>query len=165
MTHIQDTLAALKAKFGEPAAGGALEAVAEFRGETSVVVARSALLDVLAFLKANNLHRLNLDKIAFRMADAKFFQQTVELLAWIAKWRLVLAAHVRAKLQLSAAVVYRRLRGMVGLGVLSYTRIFHAQPGIYQVTNGGAQMPAFKDRLSKTQIEAVAAYVSSVAGK
>ena len=51
MTHIQDTLAALKAKFGEPAAGGVLEAVVEFRGETSVVVARSALLDVLTFLK------------------------------------------------------------------------------------------------------------------
>jgi cytochrome c6 len=34
-----------------------------------------------------------------------------------------------------------------------------------QVTNGGAVMPAFKDRLSKAQIEAVAAYVSSVAGK
>jgi mono/diheme cytochrome c family protein len=36
---------------------------------------------------------------------------------------------------------------------------------VRQVTNGGAQMPAFKDRLSKAQIEAVAAYVSSVAGK
>ena len=51
MTHIQDTLAALKAKFGEPAADGALEAVVEFRGETTVVVARPALLDVLKFLK------------------------------------------------------------------------------------------------------------------
>ena len=36
---------------------------------------------------------------------------------------------------------------------------------VRQVTNGGAQMPSFKDRLSKAQIEAVAAYVSSVAGK
>ena len=51
MTHIQDTLAALHTKFGEPQAGGALEAVVEFRGETSVTVARSALLDVLRFLK------------------------------------------------------------------------------------------------------------------
>ncbi len=51
MTHIQDTLAALKAQFGEPAAGSPLEAVVEFRGETSVVVARAALLDVLTFLK------------------------------------------------------------------------------------------------------------------
>jgi hypothetical protein len=64
-------------------------------------------------------------------------ERDVQLLAWVAKWRLVLAAQVRAKLGLSAPVVYRRLRGMVGLGVLSYSRIFHAQPGVYQVTNGG----------------------------
>ena len=51
MTHIQDTLAALTAKFGEPKAGAALEAVTEFRGETTLVVARAALLDVLRFLK------------------------------------------------------------------------------------------------------------------
>jgi len=36
---------------------------------------------------------------------------------------------------------------------------------VRQVTNGGAVMPAFKGKLSKAQIEAVAAYVSSVAGK
>jgi mono/diheme cytochrome c family protein len=36
---------------------------------------------------------------------------------------------------------------------------------VRQVTNGGGAMPAFKDKLSKAQIEAVAAYVSSVAGK
>jgi NADH-quinone oxidoreductase subunit C len=51
MTHTQDTLAALTKRFGAPAAGSALENVVEFRGETTVVVARSALLDVLAFLK------------------------------------------------------------------------------------------------------------------
>jgi cbb3-type cytochrome c oxidase subunit III len=34
-----------------------------------------------------------------------------------------------------------------------------------QVTNGGASMPAFKGQLSTEQIDAVAAYVSSVAGK
>jgi mono/diheme cytochrome c family protein len=34
-----------------------------------------------------------------------------------------------------------------------------------QVTNGGAAMPAFKGRLSPAQIKAVAAFVSSVAGK
>lgn len=64
-------------------------------------------------------------------------ERDIVLLVWIAKWRLVLAAQVRAKLDLSAAVAYRRLRGMVGLGVLSYERIFHGQPGVYQVTNGG----------------------------
>jgi mono/diheme cytochrome c family protein len=35
----------------------------------------------------------------------------------------------------------------------------------HQVTVGGGAMPAFKGQLSESQIEAVAAYVSSVAGK
>jgi mono/diheme cytochrome c family protein len=34
-----------------------------------------------------------------------------------------------------------------------------------QVTNGGAKMPSFKGKLSAAQIDAVATYVSSVAGK
>jgi mono/diheme cytochrome c family protein len=34
-----------------------------------------------------------------------------------------------------------------------------------QVTNGGGKMPAFKDKLSAEQIDQVATYVSSVAGK
>jgi mono/diheme cytochrome c family protein len=38
------------------------------------------------------------------------------------------------------------------------------QKVITQVTNGGAIMPSFKQRLSSSQIQAVAAYVSSVAG-
>jgi cytochrome c6 len=36
---------------------------------------------------------------------------------------------------------------------------------VLQVTNGGAIMPPFKGKLSKAQIDAVAGYVSSVAGK
>ena len=36
---------------------------------------------------------------------------------------------------------------------------------VRQVTNGGAIMPPFKSKLSSDQIQAVAAYVSSVAGK
>jgi mono/diheme cytochrome c family protein len=36
---------------------------------------------------------------------------------------------------------------------------------IHQVTNGGGSMPAFGGQLSKTKIEAVAKYVSTVAGK
>jgi mono/diheme cytochrome c family protein len=34
-----------------------------------------------------------------------------------------------------------------------------------QVENGGGKMPAFKDKLSAEQIDQVATYVSSVAGK
>ncbi len=51
MTPLPETIAALKDKFGE-----AVEAVVEFRGETSVVVRREALLDVLRFLKETPAH-------------------------------------------------------------------------------------------------------------
>ncbi len=46
MTHLEDTQAALKDRFGE-----AIEAVVEFRGEVTVVVGRAALIDVLRFLR------------------------------------------------------------------------------------------------------------------
>ena len=36
---------------------------------------------------------------------------------------------------------------------------------VEQVTNGGGGMPPFKGQLSPAQIDAVAAYVSSVSGK
>jgi sulfite dehydrogenase len=36
---------------------------------------------------------------------------------------------------------------------------------VRQVTNGGSKMPSFKGRLSSAEIDAVATYVSSVAGK
>ncbi len=36
---------------------------------------------------------------------------------------------------------------------------------VHQVTNGGGGMPAFGSQLSSTQIQSVAKYVSSVAGK
>jgi NADH-quinone oxidoreductase subunit C len=46
MTHTQQTLTALTGRFGE-----AIEQVVEFRGETSVVVRREVIIDVLRFLK------------------------------------------------------------------------------------------------------------------
>jgi NADH-quinone oxidoreductase subunit C len=49
MTHTEQTLTALKNQFGE-----AIEQVVEFRGETTVVVARAAIVDVLRFLKETN---------------------------------------------------------------------------------------------------------------
>jgi NADH-quinone oxidoreductase subunit C len=46
MTPLDDSLAALRERFGE-----AIEDVSEFRGQTTAVVRRGALLDVLRFLK------------------------------------------------------------------------------------------------------------------
>lgn len=61
----------------------------------------------------------------------------LELLAFVAAHRFVLASHVQTWLAADRAVAYRRLSGLVDVGLLSYRRIFHAQPGCYQVTNGG----------------------------
>jgi NADH-quinone oxidoreductase subunit C len=46
MSHIERTIAALKEKFGD-----VIEQVVEFRGETSVVVKKDAVVEVLRFLK------------------------------------------------------------------------------------------------------------------
>jgi NADH-quinone oxidoreductase subunit C len=46
MTHISDTVTALQTRFGDAILG-----VNEFRGETTVSVARDAILDVLRYLK------------------------------------------------------------------------------------------------------------------
>ena len=46
MPHIDDTLAALQARFGE-----AIEQVVNFRGETTVVVRRADLIEALRYLK------------------------------------------------------------------------------------------------------------------
>jgi NADH-quinone oxidoreductase subunit C len=46
MLHIEKTVAALREKFG-----GAIEDVTEFRGETTVTVAKDSLTEVLRFLK------------------------------------------------------------------------------------------------------------------
>jgi hypothetical protein len=61
----------------------------------------------------------------------------LRLIAFVAAHRFVLAGHIRELLGVDRAVAYRRLSGLVGVGLLSYRRIFHAQPGIYQITNGG----------------------------
>ena len=51
------------------------------------------------------------------------------LLAFVAAHRFVLAAHLQMWLGTSFAVASRRLVALVDVGLLSYRRIFHAQPG------------------------------------
>lgn len=60
-----------------------------------------------------------------------------ELLRFIAGQRFILAAHAQAFLDAPRVVTYRRLLALVDAGLLSYRRIFHAEPGCYQITNGG----------------------------
>jgi len=60
-----------------------------------------------------------------------------QLLRFVAAHRFVLAAHVQAWLGPCMSVCYRRLDALTNAGLLTYRRIFHAQPGCYQITNGG----------------------------
>ena len=76
--------------------------------------------------------RASAEKPGFRLTD-----RDVELLGWVARQRMVIAAHVQAHLGVGPVVAYRRLAGLVSVGLLEYRRIFHAQPGIYLATNGG----------------------------
>ncbi len=61
----------------------------------------------------------------------------LELLGMVAAHRFVLACQVREWLRTSEVVAYRRLKGLVESGLLSYRRIFHARPGCYQATAAG----------------------------
>jgi len=60
-----------------------------------------------------------------------------ELLRFLAAHRFVLAAQVNDFLGRDPAVTYRRLGGLVRCGLVTHRRIFHAQPGIFQITPGG----------------------------
>jgi hypothetical protein len=55
----------------------------------------------------------------------------------VAAHRFVLADHVHAWLRADRSVAYRRISGLVDVGLLCHQRIFHAQPGCYLVSNGG----------------------------
>lgn len=68
----------------------------------------------------------------FRLTD-----RDLELLGFVAAHRFVLAAHVHEWIGADRSVAYRRLGALVDAGLLRYERIFHAQSGIFQITNGG----------------------------
>lgn len=71
---------------------------------------------------------------------ARGFRLTVrdrELLRFIAGHPFVLACHVQELLGVDRAVAYRRLSGLINAGLLAHRRIFHAEPGVFQITPGG----------------------------
>ncbi len=74
-----------------------------------------------------------------------------ELLSFVAAHRFVLAAHAQKWLDTSPAFAYRRLAGLVDAGLLSYHRIFHAQPGCFVITNGG--LAVIDSRLPRPAID------------
>lgn len=66
----------------------------------------------------------------------------VAVVRWIGRCRFALAGQVAGRFAMDERNAYRRLRGLVGLGLLEHRRVFHAQPGVYLATVAGLQTAA-----------------------
>ena len=60
-----------------------------------------------------------------------------EMVRWIGRLRMAQAAQVGERFSLGRAVTYARLSGLVQLGLLEHTRVFHGAPGVYLATRAG----------------------------
>lgn len=60
-----------------------------------------------------------------------------EIVRWIGRLRMVTAAQVADRFDLGRAVGYSRLSGLVKLGLLEHTHVFHATHGVYTTTRAG----------------------------
>jgi hypothetical protein len=59
------------------------------------------------------------------------------VVGWLARQRFAEAAQVARCFDLGERHAYRRLRGLVGVGLLDHRRVFHNQPGVYWATRAG----------------------------
>lgn len=73
------------------------------------------------------------------------------LLEFVAGHRFVLAWQVMHWLDAGEVVAYRRLKGLVAEGLLSYRRVFHHRPGCYQITRAG--LGVIESELPRAQID------------
>lgn len=65
------------------------------------------------------------------------------MVRWIGRARFAQAEQVALRFEMDERNAYRRLRGLVGLGLLEHRRIFHAQPGVYLATVAGCGRRVF----------------------
>ena len=63
----------------------------------------------------------------------------LEIVRWIGRLRFAEAEQVASRFGMDARNAYRRLRGLVAVGLLEHRRVFHAQPGAYAATRFGLQ--------------------------
>lgn len=75
----------------------------------------------------------------------------VELVRWIGRLRFAQAVQVADRFAMDERNVYRRLRGLVALGLLEHRRVFHARPGVYLATGDG--LAAAGVRLPRPRID------------
>lgn len=75
-----------------------------------------------------------------RFRSSRGFRVTArdrEIVRWSGRLRMVTAAQVAERFALGRSVSYARLSGLVQLGLLEHSRIFHAAPGVYTATRMG----------------------------
>jgi hypothetical protein len=72
-----------------------------------------------------------------RQRAARITARDLEVLAFVADHRLVLAAQIQALLGVSADATRARLGALSKAGLLSQQRLFHRQPACYQITRNG----------------------------
>src|SRR4051812_47437756 len=59
------------------------------------------------------------------------------MVAWLGRLRFAEARQVACRFGMDERNAYRRLSGLVALGLLDHRRVFHAQPGAYLATSRG----------------------------
>lgn len=62
-----------------------------------------------------------------------------EIVGWVTGLGAASASDVAARFSIDEAATYRRLRALVGEGVLTVHRVLHGQPGLYAATSEGAK--------------------------
>lgn len=73
------------------------------------------------------------------------------MVRWIGRARFAQAEQVAARFGMDERNTYRRLRGLVALGLLEHRRVFHARPGVYLAT--GAWLATAGVRLPPARID------------
>lgn len=74
----------------------------------------------------------NGSRAGFRVTD-----RDLAMVRWIGRLRFAEAPHVARRFGMDARNAYRRLRGLVALGLLDHRRVFHNEPGAYWATRLG----------------------------
>jgi hypothetical protein len=69
--------------------------------------------------------------------SSRITDRDLELLAFLAEHRIVVADHIRALLGVSATVAYGRLRALAAMDLVTQRRLFHGRPACYLITRKG----------------------------
>lgn len=70
-------------------------------------------------------------------AGFRVTRRDLAIVRWIGRLRLAEARQIAKRFEMDERNAYRRLRGLVRLGLIDHARIFHARPGAYAATRAG----------------------------